>query len=130
MEETVKMLSVGLINGLIPVIMALISWGLVALTNYIKQKGGNVALDQALKVLRDITFNVVDEMQKTRVEDLKKQESFDLLTAAAVKEQAITQVLAQLAPPITKVLTRSMSDLSLYVSALIEAKLLNKPREF
>jgi len=130
MEETVKMLSVGLINGLIPVIMALISWGLVALTNYIKQKGGNVALDQALKVLRDITFNVVDEMQKTRVEDLKKQEAFDLLTAAAVKEQAITQVLAQLAPPITKVLTRSMSDLSLYVSALIEAKLLNKPREF
>jgi len=113
---------------LLPIFMALLSWGAVALANFIRAKVKNEYLAGALVRLNDAVLSAVKEVQQTIVDGLREARTDGVITEEEkdqIKARAVAAVRAYLGVrgllELGKILGLDDSSLGAMIAGKIEA---------
>jgi hypothetical protein len=112
-----------IVNGLAPILIALVGWGTAEVAKYMRAKTKDENLNTVLMALQDAVSNVVTDIQHTQVQSLKDTGKFTADIGVSVKSKAMRSVLNTLTPSIMNMANKYINNLESYVSSAIEAKL-------
>jgi phosphoribosylformylglycinamidine (FGAM) synthase-like enzyme len=114
-----------IVNGLAPILIALIGWGTAEAAKYIRAKTKDKDIDTVMTTLHSVVLGVVTDMQYTQVQALKDTGKFTEVIGANIKRMAISSVLRMFTPSLTKMANRYIGDLEAYISSVIETELVH-----
>ena len=89
-------------------------------TNFIKEESDNVYIDKYLTMLDKTIASTVTAINQTYVEDLKKQNKFDLDAQKHAFEQVYNTVVSSLSEEAEFYLNEVITDLNAYITNKIE----------
>jgi len=118
-----------------PILLALLSWGSVKLTQLIKNKVKDEETKQVLLKLNDALFTAVKDVQQTIVSDLKAANVDGKLTGEEiqdVKSKAIEKAKSFLGSSISDMpgtLGMTQEEFEKYISSKLEAIVLDLKKE-
>lgn len=117
---------------IIPLLGALTTYIIVWIrgkANNIKAKTDNEFLQNSITILEQIVINAVASTNQTYVEQLKKENSFTLEAQREAFQKTYTTVMATLTEDTKKGLMLMTSDLTGYITDMIEAKINEQKKE-
>ena len=91
-----------------------------AKTNFIKEESDNVYIDKYLTMLDKTIASTVTAINQTYVDDLKKQNKFDLDAQKHAFEQVYNTVVSSLSEEAEFYLNEVITDLNAYITNKIE----------
>jgi len=118
-----------IVNGLAPILIALVGWGTAELAKYMRAKTKDRNINTVMTTVHSVISDVVTDMQHTQVQSLKDIGEFTPVIGANIKNTAISSVLGMLAPSLTKMANKYIGNLEAYVSSAIEVELANVKRD-
>lgn len=112
-----------LINGAIPVLLAIVSWASVEVTKLIRAKTRNTDISTVMAAIDDVVSTAVGEAQHTTVKDLKETGKFTADFGFDIKNRVVAKILYTLSPHIIALANKHITDLKTYVSSLVEVRI-------
>ncbi len=103
----------------------LIGWGFTELNRWLATKTKNEKLFRATNVAQNLIVQVVQTVQQTFVDQLKKDGKFDKDAQKEALEMAVKQVYANLSPDIMEVLEGLYGDIREWITIQIESTIFN-----
>ena len=123
MDEFLATMTTALVPILGTVITALVSWGAVELTRYIKTKTKNEAAQNAIALICDAAETTVAKFNQTVIPILKEKAADGKLTKAdiiAVKEAAMLEVKKQIPAVVDSAAKMSVTSINELIAGKIE----------
>ena len=109
-----------LISAFGTLLMGLISWLTVVITNFLNSKIKDKKLAKLVSDIWDIVSDAVQEIMQTYVDTLKKQGTWNKETATIANEKAKNIIKAKLKPEMISYIEEHFGDVEEYITSQIE----------